>query len=120
MISGGTWYNTAGTPATYTPAVSSTDPTQFTLKTSKGPCTVAADSTFSCVAANTAGTLFSSSGSLLTYNGSAVFGAMMTPSGQSQGVVYAASEPAERLLMIQCYELRCMYDVYLIDRSPGP
>ena len=92
VISAGKWYNTAGTPATIT-ASSTTGQGPFTLTTSKGLCAIQADSSLFCDASVTAGAQFYSDGSSLQYNGSDVFGATSTPSGTTQGMIFAASEP---------------------------
>ena len=90
MISDGSWYNTAGTPATYK-TNSTTGAGPFTLTTSKGPCAVQADSSFTCGAAVTTGSVFNSDNGVLQYAGSDVFGAVAVPSGSTHGVVYASS-----------------------------
>jgi ribonuclease T2 len=92
MISGGKWYNTAGTPATYT-TNTTTGAGPFTLHTSKGYCAILSDSSLTCASNVVAGnaSVFDSDGNLLTYGDSTVFGAMAIPSGQTQGTVYASS-----------------------------
>lgn len=87
LISGGTWYRNGGTPATYT-ATPNADGLTFTLNTSKGLCTVLADSSISCAAGVTNASSFGYDGTYLTYEGSSTFYAAAVPTGTPQATVY--------------------------------
>ncbi|OQO03032.1 hypothetical protein B0A48_11316 [Cryoendolithus antarcticus] len=93
LISAGKWYNTAGTPATYTSS-STTGQGPFTLTTSKGLCGIQADNSLLCDASITTGAQFYSNGSLLQYGDSSYFSAATTPSGQTQGTLFAGDAMA--------------------------
>jgi len=82
IISGGTWYTT-GTCAGFTATASGTG---FTLTSSKGLCAVQ-NFRLVCASTVTAGTVFTSSGGQLAYNGSPAFYASSVPSGSTQAVV---------------------------------
>ncbi|KAI0447434.1 ribonuclease T2-like protein [Xylaria telfairii] len=97
MISSGNWYRASGTPATYT-ATPNSDGKTFTLKTSKGPCQVLNDASFSC-ATNLTASSFGYDGAHLTYAGAATFYAASTPSGQDKGVIYTT----QRAVLLQMY-----------------
>ncbi|KAG9231310.1 ribonuclease Trv [Amylocarpus encephaloides] len=84
LISAGTWYTT-GTCATYN-AVTVGD--GFTLTSSKGPCTVQGDDSFSCAAPNAAGTVFRALNGSLAYAGSSNFYAAAVPVGSVQQKVF--------------------------------
>ncbi|KAI0154938.1 ribonuclease t2 [Xylariaceae sp. FL1272] len=90
MISGGKWYNTGGTPATYT-ATANADGETFTMKTSKGPCQILADNSLSCADGNTASN-FGYNGTFITYDGADTFYAASTPSGTGQGTLYTTEQ----------------------------
>ncbi|KXJ92548.1 ribonuclease T2-like protein [Microdochium bolleyi] len=95
LISGGKWYNTNGTPATFT-ATPGADGLTFTLSTSKGKCAIqSADSSLLCAAEVETASSFGWDSAALTYNGSPAFYADSVPSGQAQGVVYAAAKAVE-------------------------
>nr|OQO17948.1 hypothetical protein B0A51_12104 [Rachicladosporium sp. CCFEE 5018] len=93
LISAGKWYNIAGTPATYTSS-SITGQGPFTLTTSKGLCGIKADNSLLCDASITVGAQFYSNGSLLQYGDSSYFSAATTPSGQTQGTLFAGDAMA--------------------------
>ncbi|OQO05244.1 hypothetical protein B0A48_09011 [Cryoendolithus antarcticus] len=88
LISAGKWHNIAGTPATYTSS-SITGQGPFTLTTSKSLCGIKADNSLLCGASITTGAQFYSNGSLLQYGDSSYFSAATTPSGQTQGTLFA-------------------------------
>ncbi|GAA5923800.1 ribonuclease T2 [Sporobolomyces koalae] len=84
LISNGKWYTT-GTCAGYRTSTVSTDSNTFTLSTSKGPCTVLADSgTLSCAAGNSASTFSKDSNNYLTYDSKSEFYASQVASGSNQ------------------------------------
>ncbi|KAI1265833.1 ribonuclease t2 [Xylariaceae sp. FL1019] len=99
MISAGKWYNTGGTPATYT-AVANEDGETFTMKTSKGPCQILADSSLSCADGNVASS-FGYDGTYLTYDGANTFYAASTPSGTEQGTLYTTEQAVSAQLYWQ-------------------
>ncbi|KAH7032682.1 ribonuclease T2-like protein [Microdochium trichocladiopsis] len=93
LISGGKWYATGGTPATYT-ATPNPDGLTFTLNSSKGNCAIqdAADSSLLCSADVVTGSSFGWNGQALTYGGSPAFFADSVPQGQTQATVYAVEK----------------------------
>lgn len=108
MISGGKWYNTGGTPATYTPFPSNDGSGSFALKTSKGYCAVnSTDSSLSCASAynsTASASYFTTDGSgNLVYGGSNVWGAAAVPTGTQQGTVYAGTTGVTEPVTIQLY-----------------
>ena len=101
LISAGTWYNTAGTPATYTTNYTTnatSDVGPFTLHTSKGYCEVYANNnTLGCglwITVDVA-TGFYANGSNLVYGaGNGGFGATAVPTGSVQGnIIAGVAEP---------------------------
>ncbi|KAH7305597.1 ribonuclease T2-like protein [Stachybotrys elegans] len=97
LISAGKWYRQGGgTPATYT-ATPNAAGDAFTLKTSKGPCTIQSDSSLLCDASVSAtnASPFGFDGKYLTYAGSSSFYSIGLPSGTAQGTVYTNPQSVE-------------------------
>lgn len=90
LISTGKWYNSGGSPATYT-ATGNSDGSSVALKTSKGNCAIQSDSSLFCGSGVSAST-FAIQGGLVTYNGASTFYASNTPSGSDQETVYASEQ----------------------------
>ncbi|GAA6062865.1 hypothetical protein JCM10212_000787 [Sporobolomyces blumeae] len=89
LISNGKWYTT-GTCAGYS-VVSTSNGDEFTLKTSKGPCTVSSGGDLSCASGNSASTFSKDSNGYLTYASSSSFYAAQVATGQNQVVVSTAT-----------------------------
>ena len=85
LISSGKWYTT-GTCATFTAAASGSG---FTLQGSKGYCGVLSDGSIDC--SQTSGTIFTGSGTTLSYQSSTKFYAPAVASGSTQETVYVNS-----------------------------
>lgn len=92
LISAGTWYRGGGTPATYTATPDADGSVTFTLKTSKGLCTVREDTSLFCDASVVTGSSFGYDGTYITYADSNTFYADSLPSGNTQGVVYTSAK----------------------------
>lgn len=92
LISAGTWYRGGGTPATYTATPDADGSATFTLKTSKGLCTIREDTSIFCDASVATGSSFGYDGTYITYADSNTFYAESLPSGNTQGVVYTSAK----------------------------
>lgn len=91
LISGGTWYTSGSSPATYT-ATPDSSGSAFTLSTSKGKCAIQSDSSFACSSSVSTGSSFGYDGTSLTYKGSNSFYAASAPSGSTQVTIYTSSK----------------------------
>ncbi|KAH9812186.1 putative RNase T2 family protein [Teratosphaeria destructans] len=96
IISAGTWYTT-GTCASFTATASGDD---FTLKSSKGECTVS-NGALACGSSVKSASTFSADGNKLVYNGQDSFYADSVPSGSTQATVYTSSSGHQTSLTIQ-------------------